>query len=462
MNVIQHILKISVIVSLASNILSIHQCKRPNVYSDEKAYLECEKSVTDAGEKGFQFLTKQLKRNGGIFMAGERAAGVLGLLAGSQAYEDSKRFQRRIKGRGGNQLSNSIGLDFLIRIDELTKEYPETQNPLEKIDYTSLIQYMGITRVFCQNPKDYYGYDLYNEVVRRLKANDDEKLNGGLFLALCNTVDALPIEILDKQLKGTVQEPITSPFYVAEVSLKLLASICTEKKLSSQVKDVENNIAFEGYNKQLSTIKKDLSGKLEKYFEIHGTFGKFLDVALATQPLNSLHEYSKLYLRSIPDLLEMQKSDGSFGSSVPFTSVALSSITHITSSDLNTISCGVRDDAKDQNGNPIVRLSYVIEDKVITGQRTTSNFNVPKGSKLISALQENSKLNPYTFKLIVNEIGAFTKIVSWNEIENKDNLQAYWRVQKDTGNGLLLDITDKLGHEALFQDTRYIITFITK
>merc|ERR1719322_663054 len=440
------------LLSLIPNVLSLHQCKRSNVYSDGTAYRECEESVMEAGKKGFSYLKNQLKKNNGIFLEGERAAGVLGLLAGSQAYETSKKFKRRFKGRGGNQLSNSIGLDFLTRINELKKEYPSSTHPLEHLDYTSLIQYMGITRAFCLDPKDYFGYDLYSEVERRLNDNEDEKLNGGLYLALCNTKYPVSNEIIEKQLWGIVQEPPTSPFYIAEVSLKLLASICME-----QASRESPNI-----NKDNMAIKSALSDKLNQYFDSHGTFGKFLDIALATQPLNSFAEYSKLYLRSIPELLGMQKKDGSFGGSVPFTAVALSSITHITSTDLNSIKCEYSDKPKGANGKPIVRLSYVIEDKVITGQRTASNFHVPEGSKLVSALHGHAKANPHTFDLVINENGKFTKIISWNGIENKDNLQAYWRVQKDLGNGALADITDKLGHEAVFQDTKYIISFISK
>merc|ERR1719411_1047332 len=136
------------------------------------------------------------------------------------------------------------------------------------------------------------------------------------------------------------------------------------------------DISLEQNIKRQAEIKKDLADKLYKYFETHGTYGKFLDIALATQPLNSLHEYSKLYFRSIPDLLDMQKPDGSFGGSVPFTSVALSSITHITSNELKSIECNEKRPYT-PDGNLIVKLHYVIEDKVLTGQRTTSNFRVP-------------------------------------------------------------------------------------
>lgn len=398
-----------------------------------------------AGKQALKFLRNQLKRNNGVFMQGERAAGVLGLLAGSKAYEKEKKHSRLLNGKGGQLLEISVAIDFLMQIQEIKRRNPKSLNPLEHMDYTSLIQYMGVVRAYCLDHKNYYGFDLYNEVERRLK-NKYDPLDGGLILALCNTKYPVENEILAKFLNGTVKELPSSPFYVAEISLKLLATICMDKKMSGEQK--------------LQDIKLELSSKLEEYFSrTGGFFGGFIDSALATQPLNSVNSLTEVYFHSIPNLIHMQKADGSFGSSVPFTSIALPSITHITPSELNLIDCSAKE--KGRISNPGLIFSYVIQDTVITDQRSTNHFYVPNGAKFISAMKEHSRVNPHTFKLQIDEEGIVTKIVSWNNIKNKENLQAYWKVERDTGNGILHDITEKLDAEALYNDTRYVMSFVT-
>lgn len=202
--------------------------------------------------------------------------------------------------------------------------------------------------------------------------------------------------------------------------------------------------------------------KLKQYFANTGdNFGDFIQTALATQPLSSINSATELYFHSMPKFIRMQKDDGSFGDSVTFTAMALPSLAHITSSELNAVEC-LEYRPRTVQGNHTIKLSYVMQDKVITDQRTTGHFYVPKGSRLIDALNAHSKLNPHTFQIDINAEGLVTKILSWNKIENRENLQAYWKVEKDIGNKRFEDITEQLEKEFMNKDMRYVMSFVTK
>lgn len=454
------ILLVGVLNQVAGKKSDIDVCLLQDVNSNEQSIRTCEDAITESGKKAFKYLQKKLEENRAEFMPGERAAGLLGLLTGSKAYESKKKNDRLLQGKGGILYSNSVAIDFLTRINEIKEEHDGVSQPLEYLDNTSLIQYMGITRAYCLDPKRYYGFDLYHEVERRLKTRNDA-LDGGLILALCNTNYPVENEIVDNFLNSSTLEPVSSRLYVPEISLKLLATLCMEKKLGKEVIDMSNEEHVKatgnsrGHFQQLTT---ELSNKLQEYFrETGGSFGKYFQTALATQPLNSISAMTRLYFHSIPALVHMQNEDGSFGDSVPLTALALPAITHITPSDLNDIHCPAP-----STNDSVLTLSYVIQDKVLTDQRTTGHIFVSKGTKFISNLKQHTRQNHHTFDLVVDEGGILTRIVSWNDVRNRENLQAYWQVEKDIGNGKLKDITEKLDREVLFKDTRYIISFVTK
>jgi len=448
-------------IAVPCDMNEINQCVKADILDNEQAYKRCSNAIDQAGMNALKFLRKQLRSNSGVFMPGERAAGVLGLLAGSKAYEKVKKFDRLLKGKGGQLLANSVAIDFLTDMKHIEREHPESSQPLEYLDYTSLIEYMGVVRAYCLDSKDYYGYDLFHEVQRRLKTENDA-LDGGLILALCNTKLPIDNETLNKLINGTIKEPSSSRLYVPEISLKLLATLCVEKKITRITGKSEMDLkAFKDHKQKLQELKSDLGNYLQQYFlETGGTFGGFIETSLATQPLNKITSKTELFLHSLPALINTQKDDGSFGGSVPFTAIALPSISHIISSEFDEIECPRVTRRKWQDGSVKIILSYVMQDKVISQQRTTGHLFVHNGAKLISALKKHSEQNPHTFKLKIIEGGVITKIDSWNNIGNKDNLQAYWKVQKDLGNGNYDDITEKLDKETLFRDTKYMFSFV--
>jgi len=206
----------------------------------------------------------------------------------------------------------------------------------------------------------------------------------------------------------------------------------------------------------LIALEEELSDKLEVHYEGNQDFGGFFETALAIQPLSQIPSKTELLFKSIPRLIRMQKNDGSFGGSVAFTSIALPSMSHTSSSELNEIKCRRK---PDRSG---LILSYVVHDKVVSNQRSKSHFLVPKGAKLIAELRKHSEENPHTFNLTITNTLIGPSIESWNGIKNDGTLQAYWKIQKVLPLGDYKDITEHLERETVDEDTHYIISFNRK
>jgi len=179
----------------------IDQCLIDGITNDQEASDKCLQAIKKAGLKAFEYLKKQMADNNGVFIQDEGAAGVLGILAGTRSYENDRRWNRLIAGKSGHLLSSSVAVDFLNTLRRIEREHPESSQPLQHLDYTSLLQYMGVIRAFCLEHKNYHGYNLYEEVERRL-SNENEPFEGGLILSLCNTKHSINRRAVAKLLNG--------------------------------------------------------------------------------------------------------------------------------------------------------------------------------------------------------------------------------------------------------------------
>ena len=251
------------------------------------------------------------------------------------------------------------------------------------IDGTALLEFMASLRGLCIDQRDYFGYNLVRECVRRFQS-PQTFMYGGMALALCNARR----DFSGEQIRNlaNIRRCPTCPFHPEEVSMNLLAAIC----IADNYKDgsTKDRIAKE------EVIPKLVSKIIARQNLKDGGFGGFMATALAVQSLNRADSnlvQDHVASRGLTRLLEFQKLDGSFGESIGFTSLAMPALTGQTVADLRKVTCPNRN-----SEHHIV--SFIVDDSVYSKQKVTGHIKVEDGTLLVRAFQRYSKRNPHTFK----------------------------------------------------------------
>jgi len=404
---------------------------------DEERDVSVAMVARNATERAMAYLLSERDPVDGTWPPGERAAAAVGLLIRNPRRHDQET--KTEEGRLRIQLeAQSIAVDFLTTIRNIQARGSEGDTPLSRIDDTSLLQLSAALRGLCVDQRNFHGYNLIGECVRRMRAAEAEStvVYGGMVLAVCNARRKLTIDQIQKLAQ--LQRCPDCPFFVEEVSMNLLAASCVA------------SVTRKGSQRHLlagDTITKDLAKKLVLAVEKEEWEVGFTGTALAVQALVRVDAGlvgRGVINRGIRRLISYQKEDGSFGSSISYTALALPALTGQTAADLGTTLCQPPPIKEDQD----LTVYIVIRDEVYSKQSTRIHIKVDKsgaaatrGTTLRSALVKFSRDNKDTFDLKLKRSASGPLISKINNLSHNPASGARWSVYRVAPLGTRIDVT---------------------
>jgi len=319
-----------------------------------------------------------------------------------------------------------------------------------------LAMVLGVTCL--HDPKDYFGHNLIDELYNRAVAMIDKPdfmTEGfvvqiqfpGMLLALCQLQD---FRITEHEGFGTFTNALiypagpenlgkSIPQGLERAAMNSLAASCLAKS------DLR-------YDSDYSKIKKTMSGiilhnlrYINSIQHEDGGFGTLYGTSLAlhAQSYSDVKFASNTTLKyaqprteaALKWLLDAQKPDGSFGSSLTFTSLAslglLPSDVLFKINEINQVDCNGKWANKNKTN---IRVEF--SDDIYS--KTTFEFRFPAkiGDNFITILEEYSKNNPKTLNLKGKSIGEkLYKVIGINELEDNNDLGYGWKAYKVLTNG---------------------------
>ena len=292
----------------------------------------------------------------------------------------------------------------------------------------------------CADQRNFHGYNLVHEYLRRIR-HQDTVLYGGFVLAVCNSKRGIALPQINRLNK--IKPCPTCPFYVEEVSMNILAASCvaaTSRRGSPRHNAVKQVIP---------TLVRHLVARQES----DGGFGDFMATAMATQALvraeSDLIDKNDV-ARAIRRLLKDQKEDGSFGSSIGNTALAMPALTGQTLADLRTNSCP-------KLGKSTYTVSIVVSDELHSKQsfRFHLDVDVDENQNLGREIQRFSRSNPETFNLRLRRGPQGPIISKINQLSG--HAGARWKVYEISPDGRRLDLGPTWGSTEITKDSRFEI-----
>ncbi len=286
-------------------------------------------------------------------------------------------------------------------------------------------------------------------------AKEDPPLHyPALMLVLCNSGNVNPIaehgdRVLDLMAIPNYKAGERYPLGVERAAMNALALRCLQDKFTT-----------------VSTTKKKLFNyaiKNLRYIysmqESDGGFGTVYTTALAISAV-----FSRLVAPPKADpfqfkqarewLLESQKEDGSFGSSITFTSLAIGGMSSRSINLLSKVNC------EDHWMKDLDKFEIEIEitDEVFSKQTFVDRIPAEKGDALFDLLDSYAQKHPRTLKLEHANEGTGVVITSINDLKNEDLLGYSWKAYRGKNGELTAPIFD-LETELVNDETTYILEY---
>lgn len=174
------------------------------------------------------------------------------------------------------------------------------------------------------------------------------------------------------------------------------------------------------------------------------------DLSRMVNPPNSQFNFKK----ARQWLMAAQKEDGSFGSSVTFTSLAIGGLTSRSIDRVKQIECEQVWKVSKNN----FEIKVIFEDSVFAQQKFIQRLPAKKGDKLFALLSQFSKENPLTFDLELTQNGNLMTITRVNELMNIPEADNSWKVYKEK-NGAKVSQVFNLANEIVDPEFGYWIEY---
>jgi len=426
-------------------------------------FVVAESFTAEATDRAVDWIKSQQDPATLLWPKGERTAASLALLARyPYRFEEGVVKSEERKQELAMELAG-VTIDFLTFINsaqlKASQGGKELSNPLEGLDDTTLLEVSAALRGHCVvDLADFQGFNLEQEFVRRLTESEtdplpSQHLYGGYVLALCNAKHGFSDQQVEKL--GQIRRCTTCPFYVAEVSMNILATSCMTGNARAVKTKAPRLLKRMG---QLRRIRAGLVRRLELSESSDGGFGDYVSTALAVQALVRTETRivdQKLLDRSMYNLMSYQNEDGSFGGSIGMTALAIPAMTGQTAADLQEgIVCPETTTRKKQS-NPLDsfhRLYIVLNDDVYSKQVFRFNLEVRHGTGFVQALTGFARKNRKTFQLSLRRSLGGPVIAKINGLEGLPGSR--WKVYTTSpATGRIL-VTGSLRDFTILKDTQ--------
>jgi len=351
-----------------------------------------------------------------------------------------------------------VTIDFLSFVRAAQVDGDDTNvgvgsNPLAAIDDTTLMEIGGAVRGHCADVTDFYGYNLEAEFLRRLRSPENHHLYSGYALALCNSKKGFS----DAQVErlADIKRCPTCPFYVAEVSMSLLASSCMSANAASQAYQSPRVVRRRN---RLRRIRTELVRRLEAAEKslTRGGFGGFIPTAMAVQALvrTETDLVDQRFLdRNMQKLMSYQKDDGSFGSTIGHTALAIPALTGQTAADLqDSLICPEKSRLRSSPVKDSTHTVHIaIHDKIYSKQVFRFSYQVKHKTNFIRGLSGFARKNQSTFEFVLRRSPGGPIIYRVNGLEGVPGSR--WKVYILSSNSKTL-LSDLRAY-SVEKDTRF-------
>jgi len=330
-------------------------------------------------------------------------------------------------------------------------------------DYLSqLAMVMGLTCV--HDPKDYFGYNLIDELYNRAQTAMNSEDVGvpdiqfpSLVTALCNLKDYRIVEnegwseFLTSMINSPSEEDLgeNTELNLERAAMNMIATSCLYRS------NLESGEVGINIKKALATVLLHNSRFINSVQEEDGGFGNVYSTAMVLHAQrqspyvcckNKEKEYSNFNEDEAMEwLLDAQKSDGSFGSSIIFTS--LSGLGLESAHPLDALQNLQSVDCKGNYGNQNKsKISVEFTDKIFSKMTFRESIPAEIGDNLLVLMEEYAMDNPKTLKIegrVVED--SYYQIMAINNIQDFDDLGHSWRAYKITSDGsteFIVDLRD--------------------
>ena len=227
------------------------------------------------------------------------------------------------------------------------------------------------------------------------------------------------------------------PLGVERAALNIIASRCISDHLAGASRNpedlIENYVLIEGiYNnlKYISSLQNEDGG----FGTIHAT-ALAVTAEIAEEGLTPFEPQPFITPKALDWLVAAQNADGSFGSSVTFTSLALTALHQSEVRFLSILQC------HEIYGKPVddFEIRIAITDTLFARQTFYDRVPVKTGELLSDVLEAYAKANPKSLKLVTEDRFGYIFIQSINGLENRDDAGFEWKVYKFPDDDLMVD-----------------------
>lgn len=378
--------------------------------------------------KAFEYLLSKRDNNFG-WSDGQTPAVILGLLSAKPTWMVTA-FASNI-----NKLisSNKNHYDAIVAHKQLEAHVLSTlinDTNLSETDSANLAVMTGALQASCFTLNDFHGIDLLTLVRDRL--NETPRTSpayASLVLILCNQnkIDSeSALNIIPKLRNTFIKGRKPCPFCVETASMNIQALICIESN-KAQSKKV---------HKVINRIKANNILYIDSMQNSDGSFGSsIITTSLALQANHLMSGIAKFdSKKAIKYLKNHLKEDGSFANSVFYTALAIPAFSHNTGVTGGTkLNCPEEDNQLSKEN--LIKVSYKINDNVYTQQTLRGSFQSERGNSLYNALKTYSNQHPDIFKLQVQKSNLGFLVSGINQLENNEQTRTYWRLDIESKSG---------------------------
>jgi len=325
-----------------------------------------------------------------------------------------------------------------------------------------LAMVMGMTCV--HDPKDYFGYNLVDELYNRAQIAMNSEDEGtpdiqfpSLVTALCNLKDYRIVEgegwpaFLTSMISSPSEDDLgeNAALNLERAAMNMIATSCLYRS------NLESGAVGTNIKKALASVLLHNSRFINSVQEEDGGFGNVYSTAVVLHAQrqspyvcckNKQKEYSDFNEdEAIEWLLDAQKSDGSYGSSIIFTS--LGGLGLASAHPLDALQNLQSVDCKGNYGNQNkTKIAVEFADKVFSKMTFRESIPAEIGDNLLDLLEEYAMDNPKTLKFeggVVED--SHYQIISINNIQDFDDLGHSWAAYKISTDGnkeFIVDLRD--------------------
>jgi len=452
-----------------------------------------EKAAHDALERCQQWIWKQADPRTDFWAGGEVVTAIMGVLKDVIELRGLKYGNRtRLEGKDlivvkpaevQNAQSKIVAQNIEIAHLEFFKRLRSNGGEISEIpdDYLSqLAMVLGLTCL--HDPKDYFGYNLIDELYNRAKKTLEDDYYGeegyvpeiqfpALVTVLCSLKDfRIAYEGGFGNFLSALAYPTPEDFgdnselNLERAAMNMIAASCLYRS------DLQYEEEFEHIRDPLLLVLQTNSRFINSVQEEDGGFGNVYSTALALHaqrqsPLVCCSDKSSEHSTfrnadALQWLLDAQKPDGSVGSSITFTSL---SVLAFESSDpfnalqnIQSVDCEGIWANKNKS-----KIAVEFSDTVYSKMTFTESIPAKIGDNLKVLLENFAENNPKTLKLDGELIqDTFYQITSINNIEDIDELGHSWLAYKVFTDGTKELITDLREVEIEDMDVVFLFEYV--